>query len=81
MPFHPLLLLRIALIQEGKLDYFSAFALVLVVAVGALAGIWLWLIGLDLVRSRTLASRVGAGWCWPWQALTPWLLLVQATGQ
>lgn len=58
MPFRPLLLLRIALIQEGKVDYFSAFALVAVVAVLVLAGIWLWQIGLDLWRSSHQAKRL-----------------------
>ncbi|MGI4741993.1 MAG: hypothetical protein ACRYG7_43060 [Janthinobacterium lividum] len=50
------LLFRIALIQNGKLDYFSLASLVaLLVAVG----VWLWQLGLDLVRSARRGPRLG----------------------
>jgi hypothetical protein len=53
------LLFRIALIQNGKLDYFSLASLLALVALLVAVGIWLWQLGLDLVRSPQLRSRLG----------------------
>jgi hypothetical protein len=61
MLVRPLLLLRIALIKENKLNYRSLFTLVLVLALLGLAAVWLWQIGLDLVRNSQLAWRIGGG--------------------
>ena len=65
--FRPLLLLRIAFVQEGKLDYHGLLNVVVVLMLLGLLLIWLWQIGLDLVRSRQPRRRVGG-----------WLLLVVA---
>jgi hypothetical protein len=59
MPFRPLLLVNISLIKNDKLDYFSAFMFLVLVGIGVLAGVWLWLIGLDLVRDGHPGRRAG----------------------
>ena len=59
MPFRPLLLLNITFIKDDKIYYPGVFAFVVALGLAVLAGIWLWLIGLDLVRSRQPGRRVG----------------------
>jgi len=61
MLFRPFLLLRIAFIQNGKLDYHGLLNALVVLALLVLALVWLWLIGLDLVRSPQPMRRAG-GW-------------------
>ena len=61
MLFRPFLLLRIAFVQEGKLDYHSLLNVLVVLALVVLVLVWLWQIGLDLVRSPQPMRRVG-GW-------------------
>jgi hypothetical protein len=61
MLFRPFLLLRIAFVKEGKLDYHSLFNVLIVLALLGLLLVWLWQIGLDLVRSPQPRRRVG-GW-------------------
>lgn len=63
----PLLLLRIAFVQEGKLDYHGLLNVVVVLVLLGLLLVWLWQIGLDLVRSSQPRRRVRG-----------WLLLVVA---
>ena len=65
--FRPLLLLRIAFVQEGKLDYHGLLNVGVVLMLIGLLLVWLWQIGLDLVRSRQPRRQVGG-----------WLLLVVA---
>jgi hypothetical protein len=59
MPFRPLLLLNISLIENNKVNYLSVFTFFIPVAIAVLAGVWLWVIGLDLVRGSHPAWRVG----------------------
>jgi hypothetical protein len=61
MLFRPFLLLRIAFVKEGKLDYHSLFNVLIVLALLGLLLVWLWQIGLDLVQSPQPRRRVG-GW-------------------
>lgn len=61
MPFRPFLLIRIAFVQNGKLDYHGLFNAVVVLVLLGLLTTWLGLIGLDLFRSPQLARRVGGG--------------------
>lgn len=59
MLFRPFLLLRIAFVKEGKLDYHSLFNVLIVLALVVLVLVWLWQIGLDLVRSPQPMRQVG----------------------
>jgi hypothetical protein len=61
MFFRPFLLLRIAFVQDGKLDYHSLLNFLIVLALLGLLLVWLWQIGLDLVRSPQPMRRVGLG--------------------
>jgi hypothetical protein len=61
MLFRPFLLLRIAFVQNGKLDYHGLLNVVVVLVLLVLLLVWLWQIGLDLVRSSQPRRRVG-GW-------------------
>jgi hypothetical protein len=61
MLFRPFLLLRIAFVREGKLDYHGLLNMVVVLVLLVLLLVWLWQIGLDLVRSSQPRRRVG-GW-------------------
>ena len=61
MLFRPFLLLRIAFVKEGKLDYHSLFNVLIVLTLLCLLLVWLWQIGLDLVRSPRPMRRAG-GW-------------------
>lgn len=61
MLFRPFLLLRIAFVQDGKLDYHGLLNVVVVLVLLVLLLVWLWQIGLDLVRSSQPMRRAG-GW-------------------
>lgn len=61
MLFRPFLLLRIAFVQEGKLDYHGLLNVVVVLVLLGLLLVWLWQIGRDLVASPQPMRRVG-GW-------------------
>ena len=61
MLFRPFLLLRIAFVQEGKLDYHGLLNVLVVLVLLGLLLVWLWQIGLDLVRSPQPRRRIG-GW-------------------
>ena len=61
MLFRPFLLLRIAFVQNNKLDYHSLLNVLVVLALVVLVLVWFWQIGLDLVRSSQPGRRVG-GW-------------------
>jgi hypothetical protein len=59
MLFRPFLLLRIAFVQEGKLDYHGVLNVLVVLVLVVLLLVWLWQIGLDLVRNAQPMRRVG----------------------
>jgi hypothetical protein len=59
--FRPLLLLRIAFVREGKLDYHGLLNVIIVLVLLGLLLVWLWQIGLDLVRSSQPVRRA-RGW-------------------
>lgn len=61
MPFRPLLLLRIAFVQNNKLDYHGLFNAVVVLVLLGLLLVWLWQIGRELTRSDQPLRNIG-GW-------------------
>lgn len=61
MLFRPFLLLRIAFVQNGKLDYHGLLNVVVVLVLLGLLLVWLWQIGRDLVANPQPMRRVG-GW-------------------
>lgn len=61
MLFRPFLLLRIAFVQNGKLDYHGLFNVLVVLVLLGLLLVWLWQIARELARSSQPRRRVG-GW-------------------
>ena len=59
MLFRPFLLLRIAFVQEGKLDYHGLFNVLVVLVLLMLLLVWLWQIARELVRSSQPMRRLG----------------------
>jgi uncharacterized membrane protein YpjA len=59
MPLYPVLLFKIALVQEGQFSYSGLIKLLALLAVLLLVGAGLWQVGLELFRRSNKAQKLG----------------------
>jgi hypothetical protein len=59
MLLYPVLLFRIALVQEGQFSYSGLIKLLALLAVLLLVGAGLWQVGLELFRRSNKAQKLG----------------------